>query len=66
MADDMKFLGFRLPLPLAQKVEAVVSAEGMQITEYVRSLVREDLRKRGLLVEAERPVAESSTQEVGA
>lgn len=54
MADaQTKFLGIRLPLQLAEKMDEVLKAEGMQITEYVRGLVRENLRKRGLLSPSE-------------
>jgi hypothetical protein len=54
MADaTMKFCGFRLPLPMADKVEDILRAESLQMTEYVRDLVRKDLRKRGVLVPAD-------------
>jgi RNA-binding protein YhbY len=61
-SQQMKFIGFRLSPDMASKVDAVLKAESRGVTEYVRDLVREDLRKRGLIKE---PV-ESSTREVGA
>lgn len=50
MADShTKFLGIRMPQTLADKMKKVQALEGFSTTEYVRELVRENLRKRGLL-----------------
>jgi hypothetical protein len=76
MADaQMKFFGIRLPQQLAEKMDEVLRTEGLQITEYIRGLVRENLRERGLLAgeslvdssQPEDPAAgEPSTSGVGA
>ena len=55
-----KFIGIRIPLDLVEKMEVVLAHESLQITEYVRGLVRDDLRKRGLLT------LETEPAEVGA
>lgn len=59
-----------MPLPLAGKMEDVLRVESLQMTEYVRALVREDLRKRGLLGEVDEETVQSQpstqAQEVGA
>lgn len=51
----MKFIGIRMPLLLVRKVNDVLKSDGMGMTEYVRSLVRDDLRKRGLISGDEDP-----------
>lgn len=38
-----------MPQTLADKMKKVQALEGFSTTEYVRELVRENLRKRGLL-----------------
>lgn len=59
---NTKFCAFRLPLPMAEKVDEILRTESLQMTEYVRDLVRKDLRKRGLLVPVD---GEPSAAEVG-
>lgn len=44
-----KYLGIRMPLDLYDKVEIVLDHDSTMLTEYIRGLVREDLRKRNLL-----------------
>jgi hypothetical protein len=61
MADPQtKYLGVRVPRRLYEKVEQVLQAESLQITEYVKDLVRADLKKRGLLPQSEPTTAEVS------
>jgi hypothetical protein len=45
----MKFIGIRMPVLLVGKVNEVLATEGMGMTEYVRGLIRDNLRARGLI-----------------
>lgn len=66
MSESLKFLGFRLPPTMAKKLEVVLKQDGLQVSEYVRQLMRDDFRKRGLLPPNEQPEPQPSTTEVGA
>lgn len=48
-----KFLGVRVPQSLWKKMDEVLTKEGFGITEYVKDLLRKDLRKRGMLSPAD-------------
>lgn len=50
-----KFIGVRMPLDLVEKMEVVLTHDSTGWTEYIRGLVRDDLRKRGLLTPAPQP-----------
>ena len=49
---DVKFIGVRMPQEMVSKMDRVLAAESMGITEYIRGLVRADLRNRGMLDDA--------------
>ncbi len=51
----LRYIGMRLPAEMFSKVEDVLAGESLQITEYVRGLIREDLRSRGLLKNEDAP-----------
>lgn len=60
-AAPTKFIGVRFPQELAEKLDAVLSHESSGPTEYIRSLVREDLRKRGMLPLTPKPTQPEPT-----
>lgn len=59
--DQSKLVGVRIPSGIATKALSVVNTEFSGLSEYVRHLIRQDLKRRGLL--SDQP--QDQAQEVG-